>query len=253
MATKKLESEFINLKKEFIGLQDLIQNLLDKHGNLEKKYEKFIQKQRKNNSKCRNCSDQFQSLSDFKKHKEDGCSTSDFKCDECEKCFKDENKLQDHTEKVHIKFECDECEKVFKYETILEKHKEASHENVELYCHYFNNDKDCPFEDECIYLHEESDNCKYGKQCARKFCMFKHEDTNEEDECETDEDSDDDVDLGVNGIDLNKIKPVLEKFKKVVEHFEELMGEFSLKCKHCEFEAKDRNGLTMHIKAKHDK
>ena len=39
MASKKLESEFINLKKEFLGLQAIIQNLLDKHGDLEKKYD----------------------------------------------------------------------------------------------------------------------------------------------------------------------------------------------------------------------
>ena len=47
MASKKLESEFINLKKEFLGLQAIIQNLLDKHGDLEKKYDKFIQNKEK--------------------------------------------------------------------------------------------------------------------------------------------------------------------------------------------------------------
>ena len=40
----------------------------------------------------------FESLRELKKHKEEGCD-SDFRCDECEKCFKDETKLQDHTEK----------------------------------------------------------------------------------------------------------------------------------------------------------
>ena len=73
------------------------------------------------------------------------------------------------------------------------------------------------------------------------------------DEDETDEESDDDVDIGVNGVDLNKIKPVLEKFKKAVGNFEELLGKYSLKCNNCEFEAKDINGLTMHKKAKHNK
>ena len=151
MATKKLEMEFINLKKEFIGLQAMIQNLLNKHGDLEKKYEKFIKKQRKNNFKCRNCGDRLESLRELKKHKEEGCSSSELKCDECDKCFKDEDKLQEHTEKKHVKFDCDECENFFKYEAVLIKHKEAAHENVELFCHYFNNDKDCPFEDEYIY------------------------------------------------------------------------------------------------------
>ena len=85
-------------------------------------------------------------------------STDNFKCDECEKSFKDEKKLRDHTEKMHVKYECDDCDKVFKYEAVFEKHKEAAHEDIELFCHYFNNDKDCPFDDECIYIHEESEN-----------------------------------------------------------------------------------------------
>ena len=250
MATKKLETEFLNLKKEFVGLQTMIQSILDKHGDLEKKYEKLIQKQRKSNFRCRKCSDKFQSLSDLKKHKEEGCSKSEFKCEECNKCFKDEKKLEDHVEKMHVKYECDECDKVFKYEAVLEKHMEAAHEDVELFCHYFNNDKDCPFEDECIYVHEESEYCKFAKNCERKFCMSKHVNTGEE-ECENVEDSDDDDDdINVEGI---KIKPVLEKFKQAVENFEEMLGKYSLKCKSCEFEAKDLNGLSMHMKAKHNK
>jgi len=53
--------------------------------------------------------------------------------------------------------------------------------------------------------------------------MFKHENTSEY-EHETYEESDIDVDIGVNGMDLNKIKPDLEKFKKAVGNFEELLG-----------------------------
>ena len=78
---------------------------------------------------------------------------------------------------MHVKYECDECDKVFKYEAVLEKHMEAAHEDVELFCHYFNNDKECPFEEECIYIHEESDNCKFTNNCERKLCMFKHVNT----------------------------------------------------------------------------
>ena len=33
-----------------------------------------------------------------------------------------------------------------------------------------------PFDDECIYIHEESENCKYAQSCERKLCMFKHGD-----------------------------------------------------------------------------
>ena len=252
MATKKLETEFINLKKEFIGLQDLIKNLLEKHENLERKYEKFVKKQRKNKFRCSKCGDKFETLKNFQDHKEDCCSNFEYKCEECEKCFKDENKLQNHRDKMHVKFECDKCEKVFKYEAVLEKHKEAAHEDFPLFCHYYNNDKDCPFDDECMYIHEDSENCKFGRNCARSLCMYKHEESadTESDDDSSDDDDDNDM-LGNDGINFEDMKPALEKFKQAVEKFEELLGKHSLKCKKCEFEAKDLNGLTMHIKAKH--
>ena len=118
MASKKLETEFLNLKKEFVGLQELIQNLLEKHGDLEKKYERYMLKQRKNNFRCRNCGDRFDILRHLQEHKEKGCSSDRFQCDECEMCFKDEQKLQDHKEKKHVKFECDDCGIEFRYEII---------------------------------------------------------------------------------------------------------------------------------------
>ena len=49
MATKKLEQEFVKLKKEFITLQDLIHDVVEKHSDLEKKYEKSISKKKKAN------------------------------------------------------------------------------------------------------------------------------------------------------------------------------------------------------------
>ena len=52
---------------------------------------------------------------------------------------------------MHAKFGCDECDKVFRYEQILEKHKEAEHEDVQLFCHYYNDEKECPFEDNYGY------------------------------------------------------------------------------------------------------
>ena len=108
MATKKLETEFINLKKEFIGLQDLIKNLLEKHENLERKYEKFIKKQRKNKFKCSKCGDKFETLKNFQDHKENCCSYFEYECEECEKCFTNENKLQNHRDKMPVKIECNE-------------------------------------------------------------------------------------------------------------------------------------------------
>ena len=252
MATKKLETEFNNLKKDFIGLPNLIKNLLDKHENLQKKYDKFIQKQQKKNFKCRKCGDTFEKLKNLQDHKEKGCSNDKYKCDECEKYFDDENKLQKHTEKKHLKFECDDCDKVFKYEAVLEKHREAAHDDVQLFCHYYNNDKDCPYVDQCIYVHEESENCKFGSNFAQNLCMYQHEKSVDE-ESDNDGESSDDDDVAVvnDDIDFEEIKPALEKFKQADDNFEQLLGKHNLKCKQCEFEAKDMNGLNMHMKAKH--
>ena len=123
MVSKKLETEFTNLKKEFVGLQDLIKNLLNKHENLDKKYEKFIQKQKKNNFKCKKCGDKFELLKNLQDHKEEGCSNDNYQCTECEKYFKDEDKLQKHTEKLHVKFECDECAKFLDLKQFLKDTK----------------------------------------------------------------------------------------------------------------------------------
>ena len=83
--------------------------------------------------------------------------------------------------------------------------------------------------------------------------MFRHEESDIV-ECESEEDSDDeDEKIEINDANIKKIKPVLEKFRKAVDDFEELLGKYSLKCKDCDFEAKDANGLRMHLKAKHNK
>ena len=85
--------------------------------------------------------------------------------------------------------------------------------------------------------------------------MCQHEESVDE-ECDDDgesSDGDDDYDVAVvdDGVDFEKIKPALEKFKQAVDNFEQLLGKHSRKCKQCQFEAKDLNGLNMPKKAKH--
>ena len=78
--------------------------------------------------------------------------------------------------KKHTKFACDQCGKQFKFMDTMEKHVKITHEKCKLFCHYFNNGKTCPFDKECVFLHEVADNCKYGESCERTLCMFKHDD-----------------------------------------------------------------------------
>ena len=64
--------------------------------------------------------------------------------------------------------------------------------NVTIYCHYFNNDEDCPFDDQSIFAHEESPKWMFGRGCERMKCMFQHEEHDQSDEESCDESDADD-------------------------------------------------------------
>ena len=249
MSQKELEVEFKKLANEFKELKSLTEKLFKKYENLENKYERCLKVRANPGFKCRVCEQECENIHDLQKHKEEEHNTlTEFKCGECERSFKSEKKLEVH-EKSHEMFECDECDKMFKYENLLERHTDAVHSDPDyiIYCHYFNNDKECPYGDRCIYEHDDSDKCKFGKTCERLMCMYKHNDDNDE----NDDKDGDDNESDCSEVDMENLKPVLEKVKKAVEKCDTLLDQCSFKCKICDFEAKDRNGLVMHTKAKH--
>ena len=43
-----------------------------------------------------------------------------------------------------------------------------------IYCHFYNNGTTCPFEQECVFLHEHSSQCRYLALCEINLCMYKH-------------------------------------------------------------------------------
>ena len=140
---KDLDFEFKTL---FHDLQVKFNLLSDKHEALEKKYDELI----------------------LKKSKE-------FRRDKCDKVFTEEQKFKAHC-KIHVKnYSCEVCERTFKCEDILGKHHKIAHENLKFYCQYFNNSKNCPFKEECVFLHEISKQCKFGIECERQMCMFRHD------------------------------------------------------------------------------
>ena len=133
----------------------------------------------------------------------------------------------------------------------------SSYGKSKLFCHYFNNEKDCPFEGRCIFAHEESPECRFGQTCERVMCMFSHderdvsdtESDNENDEEDIDE-NDDDTEM----FKITDIEPSLQKVEDAMEKVQQLLlkeKKSKLKCDICEFQAKNSNGLNMHMKAKH--
>ena len=127
-----------------------------------------------------------------------------------------------------------ECVCEYNYEGLLEKHNRAVHGNIKIFCHYFNNDKDCPFEDQCIFAHEESPACKFGGGCERILCMFQHDDkeeTDDEDNDDVDEndendgnnDENDDSTNEDNMITIEDIEPSMLKVEEAMRKVDELL------------------------------
>ena len=55
------------------------------------------------------------------------------------------------------------------------KHQEV-HNNINTkFCHYFNNKKECPFNEiGCMFKHTEAPECKYQLKCNIRLCQFQH-------------------------------------------------------------------------------
>ena len=102
------------------------------------------------------------------------------------KTFDKNHELEYHIKTCHEKvneYECEKCEKKFVLEWRLKKHM-RNHDSLASMkkCHYFNNGNKCPFEElGCMFAHEVSDNCTFGRTCKNKLCSFKHETENNDD------------------------------------------------------------------------
>ena len=249
MSAEDLELLFLNLQNEFAEFHSKIDGLIEKYEVLEKQLEKQI----KGSFKCRKCKEKFDSLKKLKKHKsvEESCA-DEFKCGKCDKTFNSENELTLH-QKIHGNFKCEKCDCEYDVLDLLEKHVSAVHGQMKIFCHYYNNDKECAFEGRCIFAHEESPECKFGQQCERTMCMFVHESrdvSDSEEESDSDETGDDDENENV--VKIQDLEPCLARVEEAMKKVQVLLQPPSkLKCDKCEFEAKNVNGLNMHKKAKH--
>jgi chromosome segregation ATPase len=120
----------------------------------------------------------FENKNDMKKHLKE--HDEKIQCNVCELAFDIHIDFEVHL-KTHEKaktFKCDICNQEFYLNWRLRKHKEG-HEKSLKYCHYFNNDLICPYEDNgCKFAHKVSPVCRFNLKCTNKLCPFRH--TNKE-------------------------------------------------------------------------
>ena len=43
-----------------------------------------------------------------------------------------------------------------------------------IFCHFFNNDKECRYKEKCKFLHKTSPQCRRKNMCNRTNCMYRH-------------------------------------------------------------------------------
>ena len=125
---------------------------------------------------CDKCEYSCLKRNEIKQHqKEKHIKVSDVKkCNKCDKTFKENHELENHLKTEHEieNFKCDKCDKTFVLKWRLRKHMSV-HETTK-YCHYYNNDKFCPYDElGCKFRHEVSIPCKF-RECKNILCQFRH-------------------------------------------------------------------------------
>ena len=175
----------------------------------------------------------------------------EYKCENCDKSYESEKDLTLH-QKTHGNFKCTKCDYEFDVPELLDKHVSAVHGKMKIFCHYFNNEKECPFEGSCIFAHDESPDCKFGQTCERIMCMFSHEerdvsDTEEEDESDEENNDEDAENDQTNNYDeqivnIGDIEPSVRKVEEAMDKLQQFLMQINLKCNICDFQAKNSNG-----------
>ena len=99
------------------------------------------------------------------------------KCNHCDKIFPSHSMIEKHMADEHVQKEikCDHCDLLFHTTWRLKMHMKNHTGRMKRNCHFFNSNKDCPYENlGCKFNHIYSDECKFGTKCERHMCQYRH-------------------------------------------------------------------------------
>ena len=255
---KDLDEEIVQLKNVMNDVKRMLDEVYKKYDDLE---ERVLNSVTDDDHGCSVCDKKFKNKKELQEHtKEHQTNAGPFSCEVCKQVFDEEWKLRAH-KKSHSGIKCDLCEEKFRCKDLMEKHVKVVHENVKWFCYFYNNDKECPHGEKCIFLHEDAGFCRYKKLCERNKCMFKHE-TSKSEKKEIDAAKDDGI------WELNE-----EECMEVVEcvdlsgnmeatfcnpnHLGKSENDFEtegkcFKCTNCDYEAPTRHDLKYHEDEQHN-
>ena len=123
-----------------------------------------VPKNKQNIYNCKKCDHTFVDKSKLKPHIKTVHPRVIF-CHICELNFEKTYQLELHLKSHDVEeFKCKVCDKVFSMRWILQKHESAHELATVKFCHYFNNGKQCPYEEVgCMFNHSDSEKCRFDK------------------------------------------------------------------------------------------
>ena len=171
MAAKEQKITLKSLKAKIVTLEEELNHNKNCLGELQKE--------------LKNAMEEINNLKDLKTHKVKASVSHKVdkhahkvKCKLCDDIFDKNFELEVHIKTYHgseTKFECNQCSKTFVLEWRLKKHQGIHKEQNTRKCHYFNNQKKCPFEEiGCMFDHTYSGICMYKDKCDKIMCSFQH-------------------------------------------------------------------------------
>ena len=128
-------------------------------------------------SKCKLCDKRYDQFANLKAHMK-ADHPCKFNCNYCDLKFSNRFNLEEHLVDVHEKkknIQCDQCDIKFLSNWKYAKHLMLHQETSRRMCHYFNNNKECPFEKSgCKFAHKDAPRCENNNLCTRTMCQYKH-------------------------------------------------------------------------------
>ena len=230
MASATKKETMKSLAEKVAGLTEQLKEyskMKDKVCELEKKLHALenVEKQEEvsvlSKTKCKECPKVCNSKNDLRKHLTEA-HPNEFKCTLCKERFKRKCDLELHMENHHKtekNYECTICNKSFVLNWRMKKHEEIHTNKVTKKCHYYNNDRFCPFEKlGCKFLHEISEKCKFDRICSKPLCSYKHSNPDSEDS-DTDKITDSNIEATDETVSCDYCKKKFEDIDDLIDHF----------------------------------
>ena len=234
---QSLQLEVKFLKEEIKDTIEELKKVKDEVKELKKEQEQTGNNEQRNDNEeqrskveCKNCDKTFDSKKNLKVYQK-ALHPQNIKCKLCEETFDKNSDLEVHIKTCHEEsesHECEDCGKRFALQWRLRKHKENHGRIGTKNCHYYNNEKACPYESiGCMFNHVLSEMCIYGKKCLNKLCSYQHIHENIEENT---------------GIKCDKCNLIFKTEKDMDTHMDDVHEEWRVTQSFCDYFCRGEHG-----------